>query len=156
MSRCHAVIVTAAGSSTRFNASSGSKVKKEFRAIGSEPILAMAIKPFLQVPGLCAANSNMLREIIRYYEIPVYTSARFEEVESGDRLTAKINRDGEELAIETDSVVMSVGYVPVHTVSDALAKAGVPEDRVHVIGDAREVGNLMSVIREAYELCYSL
>ena len=53
MSRCHAVIVTAAGSSTRFNASSGSKVKKEFLAIGSEPILAMAIKPFLQVPGLC-------------------------------------------------------------------------------------------------------
>lgn len=53
MSRCHAVIVTAAGSSTRFNASSGSKVKKEFLSIGSEPILAMAVKPFLHVPGLC-------------------------------------------------------------------------------------------------------
>ena len=123
---------------------------------GKKPAVVEMQDDILQVPGLCAANSNMLREIIRYYEIPVYTSARFEGVESGDRLTVKINRDGKELAIETDSVVMSVGYVPVHTVSDALAKAGVPEDRVHVIGDAREVGNLMSVIREAYELCYSL
>ena len=60
MSPCHAVIVTAAGSSTRFNASfrdkdgvpSGSPVKKEFVSIGDEPVLARAIRPFLEVPGL--------------------------------------------------------------------------------------------------------
>ena len=57
---CHAVIVTAAGSSTRFNAScgsasgsaSGARVKKEFLRIGDEPVLAMALRPFLNVPGL--------------------------------------------------------------------------------------------------------
>ena len=123
---------------------------------GKKPTVVEMQDDILQVPGLCAANSNMLREIIRYYEIPVYTSARFAGVESGDRLTVKINRDGKEQTIETDSVVMSVGYVPVHTVSDALAEEGVSEARIHVIGDAREVGTLMSVIREAYELCYSL
>ena len=52
MPRCHAVIVTAAGSSTRFNASSGSSVKKEFLSIGTEPILVRAIRPFMDVPGL--------------------------------------------------------------------------------------------------------
>ena len=52
MSPNHAVIVTAAGSSTRFNASSGSSLKKEFLCIGDEPVLAMAIRPFLEVPGL--------------------------------------------------------------------------------------------------------
>lgn len=52
MSLSHAVIVTAAGSSTRFNASSGSSVKKEFLRIGDDPVLAMAIRPFLEVPGL--------------------------------------------------------------------------------------------------------
>ena len=51
MSSCHAVIVTAAGSSCRFNESCDSAVKKEFLTIGGEPILAMAIRPFLQVPG---------------------------------------------------------------------------------------------------------
>ena len=123
---------------------------------GKKPAVVEMQDDILQVPGLCAANSNMLREIIRYYEIPVYTSARFEGVESGDKLSVRINKDGEEQAISADSVIMSVGYVPTHAVSDALTEAGVPEDKVHVIGDAREVGNLMSVIREAYELCYSL
>ena len=53
MSSCHAVIVTAAGSSRRFNESCDPAVKKEFLTIGGEPILAMAIHPFLQVSGTC-------------------------------------------------------------------------------------------------------
>lgn len=58
---CHAVIVTAAGSSTRFNASSGSSsgpsssgrpLKKEFLCVGGEPVLALSIRPFLALGGL--------------------------------------------------------------------------------------------------------
>jgi len=60
MSTSHAVIVTAAGSSTRFNASSCSSpdsfppspLKKEFLCIDNEPILAMAVRPFLSIPDL--------------------------------------------------------------------------------------------------------
>ena len=40
--------------------------------------------------------------------------------------------------------------------TEALAASGVPAEKCHLIGDAHEVGNLMSVIREAYELCYTL
>lgn len=54
----HAVVVTAAGSSSRFNAGfmkgrldSGS-VKKEFLSFEGLPVLARAVKPFLDVPGL--------------------------------------------------------------------------------------------------------
>ncbi len=134
----------------------GIEIAYDLAKKGKKPSVVEMQEDILQVPGLCAANSNMLREIIRYYGIPVYTSARFEGVESADRLCVKISRDGVEETLQADSVIMSVGYVPVHTVSDSLAAAGYPQDRVHVIGDAHEVGNLMSVIREAYELCYSL
>ena len=47
-----AVIVTAAGSSRRFNSSSDSSLKKEFLSIDSLPVLCHAIRPFLSVPGL--------------------------------------------------------------------------------------------------------
>lgn len=65
----HAVVVTAAGSSVRFNESSGvlghgrlpkadssascdSRAKKEFLEIDGVPILARSIAPFLSIPGL--------------------------------------------------------------------------------------------------------
>ena len=47
-----AVIVTAAGSSRRFNSSDENSVKKEFLSIGSVPVLCRAISPFLEIPGL--------------------------------------------------------------------------------------------------------
>ena len=47
-----AVIVTAAGSSRRFNSSSEASVKKEFLSIDSVPVLCRAIRPFLGISDL--------------------------------------------------------------------------------------------------------
>ena len=52
MSLRFSAIITAAGSSQRFNMSSGSNVKKEFLSLGSSTVLGSAIKPFLQIEGL--------------------------------------------------------------------------------------------------------
>ena len=52
----HAAVVTAAGSSSRFNAGSHDSVgvKKEFLSLEGLSVLAHAVKPFLEVPGLVA------------------------------------------------------------------------------------------------------
>lgn len=50
----HAVIITAAGSSERFNTSQASAVKKEYLAIDGHTVLYRAIVPFLQVPNCLA------------------------------------------------------------------------------------------------------
>ena len=50
----HAVIVTAAGSSRRFNSQSSSNVKKEFLTVDGESVLCRSIRPFLQTEGICA------------------------------------------------------------------------------------------------------
>jgi len=123
---------------------------------GRKPVIVEMQDDILQVPGLCAANSNMLREIIRYYGIPVKTGTVFRGVKSGGKLKVMLESGGETSELEADSLIMSVGYVPSCGISDALSEAGYPGEKIHVIGDAREVGNLMSVIREAYELCYEL
>lgn len=52
MSLRFSAIITAAGSSQRFNMSSGSNLKKEFMALGSSSVLGCAVKPFLQIDGL--------------------------------------------------------------------------------------------------------
>ncbi|MBR2282476.1 MAG: 2-C-methyl-D-erythritol 4-phosphate cytidylyltransferase [Spirochaetales bacterium] len=50
----HAVIVTAAGSSRRFNGSGQISKKKEFLCISGEPVLCRAIRPFLATEDLVA------------------------------------------------------------------------------------------------------
>lgn len=43
---------------------------------GKKPVIVELMDDILNVPNLCAANSNMLREILRYYRIPVYTQTK--------------------------------------------------------------------------------
>jgi len=50
----HAVIVTAAGSSERFNTTKQLGVKKEYLELDGHTVLYRAILPFLQVPNCCA------------------------------------------------------------------------------------------------------
>ena len=50
----HAVIVTAAGSSRRFNGQNQTSQKKEVLMLGDEPVLCRSIRPFLETEGLVA------------------------------------------------------------------------------------------------------
>ncbi|MDD4301347.1 MAG: 2-C-methyl-D-erythritol 4-phosphate cytidylyltransferase, partial [Sphaerochaeta sp.] len=47
----HAVIVTAAGISDRFNANKQLGVKKEYLSIDGHTVLYRSVAPFLEVPG---------------------------------------------------------------------------------------------------------
>ena len=52
-------------------------------------------------------------------------------------------------------LLCTIGY-NMFLIPNDLAAGGYAAEKIHVIGDARAVGNLMSVIHEAYELCYKL
>ncbi len=112
-----------------------------------KPVIVEMQDDILKIMGLSAANSNMLREIIRYYEIPVHVSTALQEIKAGEVLVK--DEAGKTFAIPADSVILSVGYVPAPL-------AGEEDPRIHVLGDARKVGNLMSVIWEAYEIAYAI
>ena len=109
-----------------------------------KPIIIEMQENILNVPTLCAANSNMLREILRFYEIPVYTNAKLVKITDKD---ITINVNGEEKILEVDTVVKSIGYNPSKEDSDT---------NFHVIGDAQKVGNLKDVIWQAYDLANKL
>ena len=109
-----------------------------------KPVIIEAQPYILNMPLLCAANSNMLKEIIRYYEIPVYTSAKVLRITNNEVV---IEKDGKEQIIVADTVVKSIGY----------NNSGVEtKGNFHVIGDALKVGNLKDVIWTAYDLANEL
>ena len=102
----------------------------------------------LKIQGLSAANSEFLREVIRYYGIGVRLSSTLKEIRSdGVVVTAA---SGEEF-IPADTVILSVGYNSFVPFDET-----VKNKNVHVIGDAKRVGNLLTVIEQAYQVAYSL
>ena len=109
-----------------------------------KPIIIEAQSEILNVPTLCAANSNMLRELIRLHEIPVYTNAKVLKV-TDDSITISV--DGEEKEFKVDTVVKSIGYNPSNYEDSK---------NFYVIGDALKVGNLMDVVWKAYDLANNL
>lgn len=111
---------------------------------GKKPIIIEMQDDILNMPSLCAANSNMLRELIRYHKIDVYTNAKLLKVTDENII---IELAGEEKVLEADTVFKSIGYNP----------SGVEStENIHVIGDASKVGNLMDVIWKAYDLANTL
>ncbi len=90
----HAVIVTAAGSSRRFNGPNQTSQKKEFLSIAGEPVLCRAIRPFLETEGLVAlvvtyrkGDLEEVREIVSKLDLSGVTTMF---VEGGDTRQASV------------------------------------------------------------------
>ena len=124
----------------------GCEIAYDLALKGKKPVIVEMQDDILKVPGLSAANANMLRELIRYYGIEVRLNSSLKAVtEEGVTLS---EAEGE-VSLAADSVILSVGYVP-----DMKFDAADP--RIHVIGDADKVGNLLTVIRAAYAAAYAI
>jgi 2-enoate reductase len=123
----------------------GCEIAYDLSLKGKKAVIVEMQDDILKILGLSAANSNMLREIIRYYDIDVHTSATLKEIKENGVV---VKTETGETFIPADSVILSVGYdsyVPFNTTSN-----------VHVIGDASKIGNLLTVIEQAYNVAYSL
>ncbi|MBO4383248.1 MAG: 2-enoate reductase, partial [Clostridia bacterium] len=107
--------------------------------------------------GICMANSTMLRELLRFHNVPAYVNSTVESI-SDSGVVIK-TPDGSK-TIPADTVIMSVGYTPDRRfgpaekgkVGELAAKVLPNKDRVRFIGDCDKVGSLKTVIRQAYEL----
>ena len=125
----------------------GCEIAYDLALKGKKPVIVEMQDDILKIMGLSAANSNMLREIIRYYDIPVHVSTALQEIRAGEVLAK--DEAGKTVSLPADSVILSVGYVPAPL-------TGEEDPRIHILGDASKVGNLMTVIYQAYEIAYKL
>ena len=96
--------------------------------------------------GVCLANTSYLRDFFETNKVPVYLETSLAEI-GKDQVTLK-DKEGKSFTVDTDSVILSVGYRP-----DPVAPKG---KHIHVIGDAAQVGNLRTVIWGAWDICMKL
>ena len=118
----------------------GSEIAYELALQGKKPVIVEMKDDLVSQKGVCLANSSYLREWFALHQVPVYLQTALKEVRDGSILC--VGNDGTELEIPCDSVISCAGYL-----SAPLPEAG----KARLVGDCRRVGNLRSVIWDAYE-----
>lgn len=114
---------------------------------GKKPTIVEMQDDILKIKGLSAANSTMLRTLLKYYKVPVYLESSVQKI-TADTVTVKTPQGAKQLS--ADSVITSAGYIA----GTAFGKE-LPAN-VHVIGDADKVGNLEHAIWQAYDVAQHL
>lgn len=123
----------------------GCEIAYELALHGKHPIIVEMKDDLVAQKGVCLANSSYLREWFALNKTPVYLETAVKEVRDGSIVCTSKNG---EITIECDSVISSVGYVP-----NPLAPA---KGNVYLVGDCKSVGNLRSVIWNAYEVAMKI
>ena len=99
---------------------------------------------------LCHANRSMLEDLMPFYGIDIRTSTKV--VKTTDK-GAVISKDGIEEELVCDSVILSIGYNSDASLYDQIKNY---IDNVYLLGDAKNVSNIMYAIRDAFEVSRAL
>ena len=124
----------------------GCEIAYELYLQGKEPTIVEMKDDLIAVSGVCLANSSYLRDFFTANKVPVHLSTKLAEVHT-DGVTVT-DAEGKTFKIDADSVILSTGYRPA-----PVAQKG---SHVHVVGDCAKVGNLRSVIWQAWDVAMKL
>ena len=124
----------------------GCEIAYDLYLQGKKPIIVEAQHDLIVSKKICLANTSYLRDFFEANKVPVYLESTVSKIT--DKKVIIKDKDGNETTIETDSVIMSVGYVPAPIASK--------KRHIHIIGDASSVGNLRTVIWGAWDVCMKI
>ena len=124
----------------------GCEIAYELYLQGKAPTIVEMQDDLITTKGICLANTSYLRDFFETNRVPVHLETSVAEIADGKVVvTAK---DGSSFDIPADSVILSVGYTP--------APIAKKKKHVHIVGDADRVGNLRTVIWQAWDVAMKL
>ena len=124
----------------------GCEIAYELYLQGKRPTIVEMQNDLITTPGICLANTSYLRDFFEANKVPVHLETGVVAIEE-DGVIVK-DQNGLEFKIAADDVILSVGYN-----STPLAEKS---KHVHIVGDASKVGNLRTVIWQAWDVCMKL
>jgi len=144
----------------------GIEIACELGKKGKTVTVVEACDTILNSFGICAANYNMLMEMLDYYHVNVLKSTTVTRYENGVAELLTMVKNFPNIAnraklmftagaagipnksnIKADHIVVSVGYE-----SDNKLYNELKGDKVHLVGDADKPENVMKAIWDAYDI----
>ena len=129
----------------------GCEIAYGYAKEGKDVTIIEALDEIMKTNNVPAMNKVMLLDAFEYYGTKVLTSARLNAVNDDGAVVTLT--DGTEITLEADNVIMSIGYRPQESMAEELAGCGA---EIYEIGDGARVGNVMTCIRDAFEVTRNL
>ena len=124
----------------------GCEIAYELYLQGKKPTIVEMQDDLITTKGICLANTSFLRDFFSANQVPVHLETRLNEI-TGSGVTVT-DKNGKRFEIAADSVILSTGYKP--------APLAEKSRHVHLVGDASKVGNLRTVIWQAWDVAMKL
>ena len=124
----------------------GCEIAYELYLQGKKPTIVEMQDDLITTPGVCLANTSYLRDFFEANSVPVHLETGVKEI-LPDGVIVK-DKAGMEYKIAADSVILSTGYKPTPVFEKA--------KHVHLVGDCSKVGNLRTVIWQAWDVAMKL
>ena len=124
----------------------GCEIAYELYLQGKKPTIVEMKDDLIAVTGVCLANSSYLRDFFKANKVPVHLETAVCEIQD-DGVLVK-DRNGMNYKIAADSVILSTGYKR-NPLAEKTAK-------IHLVGDCDSVGNLRTVIWQAWDVAMKL
>lgn len=128
----------------------GCEIAYELALQKKHPAVVEMTDSLVGAKGICSANSTMLRDLLAFHKVPTYLNASVKKITAN---TVVVETADKEIEIPADSVIMSVGYISNKDFSESNNDKNA---KIHYIGDCDKVGNLKTVIKQAYDLAQTL
>ncbi len=123
----------------------GCEIAYDLYLKGKNPVIVEMKNDLIVSDKVPFANASYLRDFFKTNEIPVYLETKLISIGSGNVIVA--DKEGN-FKLPCDNVILALGYKP-----SPVIKKG---KNVHVVGDANEVGNLRTVIWNAWDVCMKI
>ncbi len=113
---------------------------------GIKPVIVEMLNDLIAAPGICLANTSYLRDFFKLNKVDVRLNTKLTSIQDDKVIVEDTNGNTSDIACDT--VITSIGFIP----SPVMDKKG----KVHVIGDANKVGNLRTVIWQAWKVAMKI
>lgn len=129
----------------------GCEIAYGYAKEGKTVTIVEALDEILKLNNVPGMNKTMLMDAFEHYGTRIFTGTKLSAITDDGAIVE--HEDGSKGTIPTDSVVLSIGYRPVPSMEAELEGCGA---QVVEIGDGNQVGNVLTCIRDAYEVTHEL
>nr|WP_325194369.1 FAD-dependent oxidoreductase [uncultured Oscillibacter sp.] len=129
----------------------GCETAMHFVMQGKKVSLVEALPDIMSVEFVPNQHKNMLKDMLEYHKVPVYTGHRLLSINDEGAVIAASN--GSETLLKADTVVVSIGMRSNPSFASELSGTGI---NVYEIGSGKRVGNIYNAVHDAFEIIYNL